>query len=106
YTSENKYYRAFNLSSEFGIENDFEVTHVEFGVESINNSLPVIVNIYSTTSTFPTGFPGSATLRGTATYTVTTANVGQIVNVPLTATIPAGEIMIYELINTDGQPTG
>src|SRR5690606_16255521 len=43
------------------------------------------------------GYPGSATLQGTANYVSNVADAGTVVSVPITATIPAGEIMIYEL---------
>ncbi|HUH36035.1 MAG TPA: choice-of-anchor R domain-containing protein, partial [Moheibacter sp.] len=102
YNSENIYYRIFDLAANHGISEDFEITDVEFGVESTNKSLPVTVNIYSTSASFPAGFPGSATLQGTATHTVVVGDAGKIVSLPLTATIPAGEKMIYELIS-DGK---
>ncbi|MBW7840623.1 MAG: hypothetical protein H3C36_13510, partial [Chitinophagaceae bacterium] len=106
-TAVNYYYRAFNLSADFGISDEFNVSSAEFGVETFSGTaLNAVINIYSTSGTFPAGFPGNATLQGTATYSVTTADIGNIISVPVSAAIPAGEKMIYELISEDGQASG
>ncbi len=94
---ENSFYRDFDLANDFGISGDFTVTNAEFAVEAVSGPVNLTINIYSTSSTFPSGFPGSATLQGTANYVSNTGDAGLVVSVPVSATIPAGEIMIYEL---------
>lgn len=95
--AENSFFRVFDLSADFGITNDFAVSNVEFGIEPGSGPTALTLNIYSTTGTFPTGFPGSLTLKGSSSYTTTAANAGTVVSVPLSATIPAGSKMVYEL---------
>ncbi|MEH6766096.1 MAG: GEVED domain-containing protein, partial [Aequorivita antarctica] len=94
---ENSFFRDFNLAADFGITDDFNVSSAEFAVEAVSGPTNLTINIYSTTTTFPGGYPGSATLQGTANYVSTAADAGNVVSVPVTATIPAGSIMIYEL---------
>ncbi|WP_131811144.1 proprotein convertase P-domain-containing protein, partial [Aequorivita soesokkakensis] len=94
---ENSFYRDFDLANDFGISDDFNVSSVEFGVEEITGPVALTLNIYSTAGPFPTGFPGSLTLQGTANYTVDVPDNLTIVSVPLNATIPAGAIMVYEM---------
>ncbi|MCB0453656.1 MAG: hypothetical protein KDC94_12390, partial [Aequorivita sp.] len=94
---ENSFFRDFDLAGDFGITDDFDVSSAEFAVEAVSGATNLTINIYSTTTVFPGGYPGSATLRGTANYVSNVADAGTVVSVPITATIPAGEIMIYEL---------
>lgn len=103
-SSDNRYFRAFDLSAS-GITTDFNVTAVQFGIQSLSNppvaGYSVLVKLYGTTATFPAGFTNTTTtgytLLGQATYTATTASIGTIVNVPLVATIPAGNKLILEV---------
>jgi len=94
---QNSFYRDFDLTNDFGIVNDFTVSSVEFGVEQILGPVSLTLNIYSTAGPFPSGFPGSLTLQGTSNYIVDVPDNLTIVSVPLSATIPAGSIMVYEL---------
>jgi hypothetical protein len=94
---ENSFFRDFDLAGDFGITDDFDVSSAEFAVEAVSGATNLTINIYSTTTVFPGGYPGSATLQGTANYVSNVADAGTVVSVPITATIPAGEIMIYEL---------
>ncbi len=94
---ENSFYRDFDLANDFGIVDDFTVSSVEFGVESITGPVALTLNIYSTAGPFPSGFPGSLTLQGTANYSVDVPDNLTIVSVPLNATVPAGSIMVYEM---------
>ena len=93
--NDNSFFRDFDLDDDFGIVGDFDVTNAEFGIETIDNNFDITVNIYSTT---PGTFPGGTlTLQGTATYNGTPGDAGTVVSVPVSATIPAGENLIYEL---------
>ena len=93
--NDNSFFRDFDLDDDFGIVGDFDVTNAEFGIETIDNNFDVTVNIYSAV---PGAFPGGTlTLQGTATYNGTPGDAGTVVSVPVSATIPAGENLIYEL---------
>src|SRR5690606_37032311 len=63
---ENSFFRDFNLAADFGITDAFNVSSAEFAVEAVSGPTNLTINIYSTTTTFPGGYPGSATLQGTA----------------------------------------
>ncbi|THF53356.1 T9SS type A sorting domain-containing protein [Flavobacterium supellecticarium] len=98
-SSDNRYYRAFNLAS-MGVTSSFNLSAIQFGVASLTapSGYVVTVKAYSTTATFPTGFPATGyTLLGQADYTVQAANVGTIVSVPLTATVPANSTLVVEV---------
>ena len=94
----NSFYRDFDLAGGFGIDNDFEVVGVEF-VPWFNGgpatSMEVTLNIYSTpTGTFP---GGDLTLEGTTTVTVDIADNFTLLTIPVTAIVPAGLSMVYEV---------
>lgn len=98
---DNNFFRDFDLPGEFGITDGFEVNAVEFAIDAIDtpSDFPITVNIYSAT---PNTFPGGTlTLQGTEVYTATNADALSIVNVPVSATIPAGESMVMELVLVD-----
>jgi hypothetical protein len=107
FTTENHYYRAFNTSA-FGIGpgDTYTITSVDVGIETANAggpTQPLTVNLY-TTSNFPTGFPGSATLIGTATVQVADQTLS-VLNVPVAAVVPPGSAQIvYEVTTPDGVP--
>jgi subtilisin-like proprotein convertase family protein len=94
--NDNSFFRAFDLAGDFGIAGDFEVTDAEFGVETITGPFLMTVNVYSW-NTFPTG---AGTLQGSGTITIDVADAGTVVSVPVAATIPGGDIMVYELLIT------
>jgi hypothetical protein len=92
---ENSFFRDFDLAGDFGIPDVFTVTDVEFGVDTVTGPVDLTLNIYSMSGAFPADF-GTAVLQGTATYTADVGDAQTIISVPLAATIPAGESMIYE----------
>ncbi len=97
----NNVFRAFDLAGDYGILNGFEVTAVEFAIGTIATptGFPITANIYSTT---PGSFPGGTlTLQGTAVYNATNADFETMINLPLSAMIPAGEAMVMELVLVD-----
>ena len=106
FSRDNNMFRVFNLPGDFGITNGFEVNTVEFAIEDTNIPVgyDITANIYSTTvGTFP---GGTLTLQGTAYYTATDADSFTIVSLPLSATIPAGDAMVMELVIWDGEMDG
>ncbi|WP_339702302.1 T9SS type A sorting domain-containing protein [uncultured Marixanthomonas sp.] len=98
---DNNLFRAFDLAGDFGITDGLEVNAVEFAIGTISTptSFPITANIYSAD---PGAFPGGTlTLEGTAVYDATNADAATIVNLPLSATIPAGQAMVMELVLVD-----
>ena len=94
----NSFYRDFDLAGDFGVVEDFEVLAAQF-VPWFNGgpatSMDVTLNIYSTTTgTFP---GGTLTLQGTTTVNVDIADNFNLLTIPVSAIIPAGESMIYEV---------
>ncbi|WP_312399376.1 T9SS type A sorting domain-containing protein [Chryseobacterium sp.] len=102
YTSDNAYYRIFTLS-DYGINYDYKITNVAFGVQTASTSFPVEVNLYTWAGTFPAGTP---TFLGTSNVNVTTANQGGMVNTgtSLTQIAPAGSKLLVEIYH-DGEGT-
>jgi hypothetical protein len=90
-------FRAFDLEGDYGYTNDFEVLGVEFAVFYFNGAgpNPITVNVYSTPAgTFP---GGELTLQGSAVQTVSSATNFELLTVPVSAIIPAGETLVYEV---------
>jgi hypothetical protein len=132
--TDNSYWRAFTLSS-FGITNAFDVQSIDIGIEEATaggtaskgaksiskskkgkaskgsaaptggGSQPVTVRIYTSSTAFPSGFPGSLTQIGTATVNVADQS-GTILNVPITGTAAAGSQLVVEVFTPDGTTTG
>lgn len=102
FTSDNSYYRVFKLS-DYGINYNYNITNVAFGVQTASTTFPVEVNLYTLVGTFPTGTP---TFLGTTNVTVAPANVLGMVNTGtgLSQIIPAGGTFIVELFH-DGSGT-
>ncbi len=96
----NSFFRDFDLDDDFGVTTDFEVTSAEFGVETISGNFDVTVNIWSLVGAFPGGV---LTLQNSVTQTLTPAAAGTIVSIPIAATIPFGDNLVYEIsIEGDG----
>ena len=90
-------FRAYDLAGSYGITEDFEVLGVEFATFYFAGTGPndITVNVYSTpTGTFP---GGELTLQGTAVQTVSSATNFELYTVPVSAIIPAGETLVYEV---------
>ena len=78
------------------------VSTVSFGVEQVTSTSttsPVTVRLYTTTS-FPTGYPGSLTLLAATTINVSSANNLTVVTTPCSRLVPAGTSqLVMELEN-------
>jgi hypothetical protein len=68
-------------------------------------SQPLTVRIYTSSTAFPAGFPGSLTLIATTNTTVTD-QTGTIVNVPVTGTAAAGSQLVVEVFTPNGEAAG
>ncbi|MGY0392762.1 T9SS type A sorting domain-containing protein [Bizionia sp. KMM 8389] len=93
--SENSFMRSYDMS-DFSITEDFGVTSVEFGQSSADEGKVVTLNLY-TASSENLGF-ASLTLLASTTHVCTAADNSSVVSVPLTATIPAGSIIAFEVL--------
>lgn len=101
-SSDNKYYRFFNLS-DFSITGDWAVSSVQFGIQvltlpTVPDGINMKVRIYSTTATnFPTNFPTGYNQIVSVNRTITSADLLTIVSVPIAAVIPAGSNLLVTL---------
>lgn len=108
-TAAAQYWRVFNPAN-FQITTDFKVTQVSFQVESSQSgdgngqTVTVKVGIYD--AAVPTTSFDTSKLMGLAqdaNVQVAEANeVGQTINVPIAATIPAGKNVFVEVDTLDG----
>ncbi|MCH7784259.1 MAG: T9SS type A sorting domain-containing protein [Bacteroidetes bacterium] len=108
-TTDNKFHGVFDLANDFSITNDWLIESVEFGVdETINapgDAYDVAVNAYTTDSGDPNG---TLTLLGGGMITLSSADDLSVVLVPFTtpAVVPAGEVLVIELVVLDDGQTG
>jgi subtilisin-like proprotein convertase family protein len=101
--NDNSFFRDFDLDDDFGINGDFEVLFAEFGVDDVSNSYDIDVRIWSSDGAFPGGV---LTLLAEETTTIDPGDIGTVVSVPISAVVPAGLNMVYEVSNTgDGVTT-
>ena len=105
-SSDNVWYRAF-LPSEQGITNAFNITQVTFAVEYSSSAVPATVAVGSYSGTI-----GGANLNlgmyselATQNITIPATNNGELVPVPITATIPAGSALIAKVSTADFHTT-
>lgn len=102
-TGHSSFYRDYDLSGFFGVENDFQVMQVEFGVgilDLVEDTFPVKVHIYSTTKNFPPETQDDIdafTLLASETVEVTSEDEGMVVSVPISALIPSGHLMVFRV---------
>ena len=101
---DNRYYRFFELSN-FAITNGYQVTSVQFGVQTLTiptlpGGFPLTVKIFATTANdFPAGFPTGYTEVANVTTNITLAALGTLVSIPMpiTAGIPIGSNLLVEV---------
>lgn len=99
-TTDNRLAGVFNLSADFGINVDWEIQSVEFGVDEVlgapGDAYPVTVNAYTTSTTDPNG---TLTLLGSTNITIGSADALSVVAAPMPAgvVVPAGGILVIVL---------
>lgn len=99
-TAQNNWWRSY-VPNDFSIAGDFQVNNFEFGVGQVDfGDADLVLNLYSTDAAFPTG---TLTLIGTAVTTVTAADVGTLVLLPLDVPAIVGNMdeTVVELIGLD-----
>jgi hypothetical protein len=104
--TDNSYMRVFDLQGSFGISGPINVTSVDFAIESASagsgGTQPATINIYTLSG--PLLF-SNLTLIATQPLSVPNQTFGYM-NVPISANIPAGSIMVVEIFTPDGQAAG
>lgn len=106
--ADNSYWRAFNLGA-MGVTGAYGVSSVEFGIDEANaagtgTTQPVTVRLYTNNGA---AFPGGTRTQIAATTVQVADQVASIVNVPLSATIPAGTAeLVLEVFTPDGRTVG
>ena len=88
------YWRVFDLENDFGINGEFNINQLQFGVQSVNNNFTLTVRLHSLNGTFNTG---NLTQLISTNVNVSPANNNSIVNVPISTTVPAGTIIVMEV---------
>lgn len=103
-TRENHYFRTFDLAS-FGVTSALTVTSVDVAIETAvgaTGSQSATLIVHTLTGTMETG-----TLTPVATQPVTVTDQDlQILNIPISATVPAGSTMAVEFWTPDGDVIG
>jgi hypothetical protein len=103
--SDNSYYRVFDLQS-FGVTGPLQVSMVQFGVEQATGaagSQPAVVRLHTLTGTVLS--TANLSLLSTANPTITDQSTS-ILDVPVTAMVPAGSRLVVELNTPDAQTVG
>ena len=99
---DNSIYRAFDLTNDFGIAGDFDVTNGEIAIGAgviTPAGFPMTVNIWhSTGAAFP---DGTLTLMATDVATIMVADSETLLSFAVPTTIPAGGEMILEAMIVD-----
>ncbi len=98
-TSDNQWYRAFQLSDYPAITGALQITSISFGVEQAGTAGTVTVKVgsYSGALDGTTINSAQVTSLAQATTTPPDTSTGEMVNVNLTATIPAGGKFVVEV---------
>jgi len=104
--TDNAYLRVFDLVTDFGINEDIIISSIDFGIELASSgsggSQPAVVNVYTLSGTF---IYANLTLIATQAISVADQTLS-ILNVPISATIPAGTILVIEVSTPSGQAVG
>jgi len=103
--AENSYYRVFDLDTDFGIVNTFDVTAVQYGIETATGSggtQPVSVKLYTLNGVLNTA---NLTPIGNTTDNVPN-QTGTIFTSLVNGSVPAGGVLVVEILTPDGQTAG
>ncbi|WP_347372961.1 T9SS type A sorting domain-containing protein [Aequorivita sp. Q41] len=92
--SENSFFRAYYLT-DFGVNGDFAVSEVQYGQGSADDGKLINLNIY--TADTDDLAVANLNLIASTTHTSSSADDLSLVTVPMTATIPAGSIVVFEV---------
>jgi hypothetical protein len=106
FTTENFYLRVFDLPNQFGINNPINITSIDFGIElasaGTGGAQPVTVNIFTLSG--PLQF-SNLVLIASQVISVPDQTLSMM-NVPISAAIPAGSVLVVEIFTPDGEASG
>lgn len=103
--TDNSYFRVFDLSADFGVNESIDIESIDFGVEQAagaGGSQPLTVNVYTLSGPLALA---NLTLLGTQAVDLPDQNLS-IMNVPVTATIASGSVLVIEVFSPNGQIDG
>lgn len=100
--TDNSYYRVYSLN-DFEIDSDFEVTAVQFGVGQVINTQNVVVRLHTLDGAFV--FANMTEIAST-TVSVNSSMDGTVITVPISAEVPAGSTIVFEVFTPNGQDQG
>jgi len=92
-SQDNRYLRTFTLD-DFGISGSFDVSQVQFGIETTGSAQPLTVNLYALEGDL---VYENMTLLGSADATIAADADGTIVTVPVEGSVPAGGTLVVEV---------
>ncbi len=91
---DNFFLRTYTLS-DFDINDDFEVTAVQFGIEELNAERPMVANIYTLDGAMQ--YANMTFVSSSTTLIATPADAGTILTIPVEAEIEAGSTIVVEI---------
>ena len=103
----NGYYKLFDMAGNFGIDAEFSVSSVEFGVGAAisgnpSGVQPIFVRLYTMIDPAgPLDLFTNFNLIAQTQISLPDSPLGTIIEVPLTAEIPAGALVLMEVFSPD-----
>src|SRR5690606_28434246 len=93
--SDNKYFRAYP------IESDFTIGAVQIGVETVQGAgITLDVKLYTSATAFPGSYPGGLTEIASTTYAIENQDL-TVVDIPISASVTAGSTLVVEVSHPD-----
>ncbi len=96
--SANGFLRAYDLA-DFGVTGDFELSSVEYGQGSADEGKQIFLTVY-TADNMDLSIATLTEIAST-THTSTAADDLTLVSEPITGTVPAGSIVVFEVFGAD-----
>ncbi|MCH8566624.1 MAG: S8 family serine peptidase [Balneolales bacterium] len=94
-TAENSYMRTYTLA-DFGVESDFDVSAVQFGLESITGTITMEARIHLLEGSL--NFSNMTLLGTSSITTVTSSQDLQVITIPVEAEVPAASTLVVEIV--------
>lgn len=105
FSRESSYYRVFDLANDFGINRQFNITSVRFGVDlalGAGGDQPITVNLYTLSGSFELA---NLTLISTFNAPLPNSQLS-IIGAPIQASVPAGATLVVKVLAPDGENEG
>ena len=104
-TPDTSWYRVFSLAEE-GVSGGFEVESVRIGVCFAVGTPEITVKVGTYSGAIGTLVPGDVTVVNSSNVTVQPTQISKVIDVPITAAIPAGAQLVVEVATPDQVGTG